>query len=245
MSLSRFENRLVRSGLREAPPAARKQANRAAVMRAAGFAAATGATAGSGSATASTAPAPVVSTGAAGAAKASLATKIVLALAIGAGATTAVLATTHLLRATPTATPTPTPTPIATATATATATVTPTPTAEEPAKTDEAPPAPRVVTAKKTVTDAPDPLAVEAKLLDDARTCLAHNNTTCASARLAEHDARFPSGALTDEALVLAMDIARARGDSAGARSAAERLLARHPTGAYATRARAVLEGTR
>jgi outer membrane protein assembly factor BamD (BamD/ComL family) len=91
---------------------------------------------------------------------------------------------------------------------------------------------------------APDPLAVEAKLLRDARACLASGDAACASARLAEHQAKFPNGALVDEATLIAIDAAKARGDRVAARAAAERLLARHPTGAYAARAKAALAST-
>jgi outer membrane protein assembly factor BamD (BamD/ComL family) len=87
----------------------------------------------------------------------------------------------------------------------------------------------------------PDPLAVEARLLQDARACLARGDASCASSKLAEHAARFSGGPLADEADLLAIDAARARADHASARSTAERLLARDPAGPYATRARAVL----
>jgi hypothetical protein len=109
---------------------------------------------------------------------------------------------------------------------------------ELPAAKPLAPATPPRTRDEARATAPADPVAVEAKLLESARACLAAGDRPCAKARLAEHDARFATGALADEASVLAIDVALAGGDHAEARRLARALIARRPNGTWSSRVR-------
>ena len=87
-------------------------------------------------------------------------------------------------------------------------------------------------------------MAVEARLLEAARACLAAGDRACARAKLAEHDAKFANGPLADEASILAIDVALADGDRARARAIARALLDKRPNGGWSSRVRKLAEAS-
>ena len=255
MSLSDFERDLLASGPADAPSAERKAANRARIMRAAGLA---------------TAAAAVTTTTAssAGAAKGLGVAKIVALIAVGVSGAGVVAGVVHSatrdeapsasasasaapLRAPlaareaasapppPTAVPEPVPVPVPVPVVTSA----PAPPASSSSSASVRPitaHAP-VVSASSAIAPPTDPLALETSLLEAARTCAARGDLACATAKLADHEKRFPHGALGDEAALLRIEVAHQRGDAATARALAERFLVSHPSGSYARRARAIL----
>lgn len=88
-------------------------------------------------------------------------------------------------------------------------------------------------TSAKTGTSS---LSEELGLVDDARKALAAGDPTTALRSVAEHDRRFPAGALATERDVVRIDalVAAGRRDEANAR--ARTFLARHPHAAQAER---------
>lgn len=115
-------------------------------------------------------------------------------------------------------------------------------------RADELPPAsatasasPAAATAARQAPhDERDALAVEAALLEAARQCIARGDD-CADSRLAEHDRRFGArAALRDEALMLGIETAKARGDEVALRTRARALLSERPNSPYARRVRAL-----
>jgi hypothetical protein len=112
-----------------------------------------------------------------------------------------------------------------------------------PAKAARARPAPpasdRSSRAPRTTPD----LEGEARLLEQADADLRRGDANAALARLAEHAARYPAGALREEREgVRVVALCRA-GREAEGRAAAERVLARSPRSALATRIRAACSG--
>ena len=221
MSLEGFERTLLESGGGDAPPAARRAAARAAVLRAAGVAAAVaGATLTSTStSTSATAAGPGAGAGAAATATATATTttttttaiglKVVLLalLSVGVASTAIVVATrgarpseTQAAREVGTRMESPAaaaPVPLATAT-----------TSNEVFSIGNLPSATASATARRA-TPPRDPLAVEAGLLEAARACLASEDAACARARLTEHRARFAHGVLAAEADVLSVRLSK------------------------------------
>ena len=237
MSLSRFEEDLLRAAPQDGPTADQRRANRAFVMGAAGLVAAAGASA---------ATAGAVHGGAAAATKGIGLAKLAVVIALALGGAAAVFALTRQGSDTPSASPAP-PVPALSASSApvVVAAVTenappPMPSAVE-IPTASASAAVAVAAPTPARSSAPDPLALETSLLEAARACVNAHDLACASAKLSAYDARFPHGALAEEASLLHIDVARARGDTATARRLAEQLLASHPTGSYARRARAIL----
>lgn len=117
-------------------------------------------------------------------------------------------------------------------------TVTPTPPPSAPRRST-----PSVASSPTSSSPPPaaeDPLAVEARLLHAARACQRAGDHPCVASTLAEHARRFPGGALRDEADVLAIDDAIARGDRAEASRLAKVLVTRAPNGPWSARVRAL-----
>jgi TolA-binding protein len=86
-------------------------------------------------------------------------------------------------------------------------------------------------------------LKSEVAVLDRAREALRKGQSTTALEALDEYARRFKAGRLGLEAQYLRMETSLQRGDAAGARAIASRLLQSSPSGPHAARARAVLEG--
>lgn len=87
----------------------------------------------------------------------------------------------------------------------------------------------------------PSPLAEELRAIDLARRALANGDTNEAGRALDAHAARFPSGALSDEARVLRIDVLVKQGNRKGAESAARAFLASSPRSPHAPRLRVLL----
>jgi hypothetical protein len=89
------------------------------------------------------------------------------------------------------------------------------------------------------------PSSGESILMVQAVRALRHDNDPTRAQALAEEALRrYPRGPQVEEAMVLSMEAAAARGDASGAQRAAERYLARFPAGRFADRARHVLGGS-
>lgn len=254
MSLERFEQALLRSGSGERPTRARRDAARSAMLRATGIsvaAAAAAMTTTSSSAGATAAGASAAGAGASTGAGA-IATlkmvgvaKLVLLAVIAAGTATAAVVATSAPRegavvspvaATPAAAVVTTSAPVM-APSLAVDRSTPQPPAAEMNKAPTSSAASTFATAATRAATTPaDPVAVEARLLEAARTCLRGGDRACARSRLAEHEKRFARGALADEASILGIDVALADDDRDEARRLAQALLARRPNGAWSSR---------
>lgn len=113
----------------------------------------------------------------------------------------------------------------------------------------DAPPVPSASTARGPVVAASsvassrpaDTLAEELALVDDARRALRERRVDDAARALSTYGARFPAGALADEARVLSIDVARARGDADGAATLARAFLRERPTSPQAARVKLTL----
>lgn len=76
----------------------------------------------------------------------------------------------------------------------------------------------------------------ELELLEQVRTALRGGQTDTALRRLARYDARFPDGALREEALVLRMEALNASGQDAAASQLRAKFLVDHPDSPHQTR---------
>ena len=85
-------------------------------------------------------------------------------------------------------------------------------------------------------------LSQELAVLDRARQALGGRDATQALREIAEYERRFPSGALSREATLLAVEARLENGDLAGARSIAARVFAVDSHSPHARRLRALLE---
>jgi hypothetical protein len=88
---------------------------------------------------------------------------------------------------------------------------------------------------------APGALGEQVSALDSAHRALAAGDAASAIRQLDEYEARFPEGALVDEAEVLRVEALVATGDRAAAERAGQRFLAAHPNSPHATRVRALI----
>jgi TolA-binding protein len=110
-----------------------------------------------------------------------------------------------------------------------------------------APPVPveatRVLSSPRTRTAprAPSGLGEQVSALDSARRELAAGDAPSAVRQLDDYEARFPNGALVEEAEVLRVQALLAEGDRAGASRAGDRFLSAHPDSPHAARIRALL----
>jgi hypothetical protein len=109
---------------------------------------------------------------------------------------------------------------------------------------------PDVTPAPRRASEAREPGAgattSESVLIVQAVRALRRENDPARAQALAEESLRrYPRGAQVEEAMVLAMESAAARGDDAGARRAAARYLDRYPAGRFADRARRFAAGSR
>ncbi len=86
-----------------------------------------------------------------------------------------------------------------------------------------------------------DPLALELKILDRARSALARGDHALASRLLDRYAARFPKPRLQAEATVLRIETLVAQGDRAAAARFGRAFLARAPNGPYARRVRSLI----
>lgn len=262
-----FEKGLLRSAETDEPTAASRAANRAAVMKAAGLAAAGAAASANANASASAGAAGAAGKTTATAtatAKVALAAKLaavpkLVALAAAAGVVAAGVAVTAIavqgssggepvpLEVRPSGSALVRPAP-------ATAAIAAPPESVEHSATGDAgdpsrsvaavrlPSAPASAGPREPSPPALDPLAEETRLLEEARTCMDRGDLTCAAAKLGEHRTRFARGVLTEEAAVLRIQLARRGGDVEEARRLANELLLANPNGPYARRARAILD---
>jgi len=89
-----------------------------------------------------------------------------------------------------------------------------------------------------------DALGEQVSALDHARRALADADPAGAIRMLDDYEARFPHGALVEEAEVLRVESLLAAKDHAGAARAGSRFLAVHPSSPHATRVRALLGQT-
>ncbi len=113
----------------------------------------------------------------------------------------------------------------------------------------DAPPVPTASAARAPVVGASavgasrtaDTLADELAIVDEARQALRERRIDDATRSLSRYAARFPAGALADEARVLAIDVARARGDADGAATLARAFLRERPKSPQAARVKSTL----
>jgi hypothetical protein len=251
MSLSRFEQSLFESGSRDAPSPDRRAAARAAVLRAGAVSAAVAGT------TTSTTPASAAVGGATAPAATAATTlkavtlgRLLFVAVIGVGGATLRVAASRTESTTPSApiapsvrasTARPVEPPTATAVPMAATETTPPPSPDGPPPTAIRH-APRGAAASARVerhaSVDDDPLAVEARLLESARRCLAVGDRVCARSRIAEHHRRFERAALASEATVLAFDLALAEGDRRAAQRLARAALEGEPDGSWPSRLR-------
>jgi TolA-binding protein len=84
-------------------------------------------------------------------------------------------------------------------------------------------------------------LGEQVSALDSARRALASGDAASAIRQLDEYEARFPEGALVEEAEVLRVEALVATGDRGAAERAGQRFLAAHPNSPHATRVRALI----
>ncbi|HEX4477456.1 MAG TPA: tetratricopeptide repeat protein [Polyangiaceae bacterium] len=93
----------------------------------------------------------------------------------------------------------------------------------------------------RSASDAtPSRLLEEVKAIDGARTALSSGDANGTLAALDGYRATFPAGRFKPEALYLRMEALERAGDPAGARAAAQRLLAEFPNSPQAARSRLV-----
>jgi TolA-binding protein len=125
-----------------------------------------------------------------------------------------------------------------------------TPRANEPAATTATPPEssarstapPRRGAGTEKSTHPGDPaLGEQVSALDRARRALSDGDPAAALRELDEDEARFPRGALAEEAEVLRVESLLAAGDRATASRAGARFLAAHPASPHAARVHALL----
>lgn len=246
MSLSRFERTLIASGAKDAPSPERRSAAREAVLRAAGVSASAAILTTAKTATGATGATTVTTATTAAGVNTMILAKVLVVAVLGASGALAVSAATgssgHGVAATAPASSVPS---AAVRVRVAASTEMPAiPVIDVNAMADAPPETaqPEPVAPAVTIPPRPveDPLAVEARLLETARACLASGDRACARARVAEHDARFARGALADEAAVLTIDIALADGDRDEARRLAIALLQRRSEGAWPSRVRKI-----
>jgi hypothetical protein len=89
---------------------------------------------------------------------------------------------------------------------------------------------------------AVDDLGAEVKLLDEARSALAHKDVDRAQRALDRYRERFPSGRLSEESVPLRIQALLARNEKVKASNLATRFLAEHPQSPLVPRVRALLE---
>ncbi len=246
MSQSKFEEALLRQARSDRPGPAARKAAKAALLASAGLAAT--------ATTTSTAAAATVKGASAAASTSGLTTtaavKLAIAIAIGSGGVAAVVAVHEHTRepSLPPAevrTTAPTARPALPASVTTIEVPVEAPVAspsELPAAATSvpAPPPPQAKPAKPIAVE--DGVMAEARLLEDARTCLARSDVMCTERHLVEHAKRFGArGALAEEAGVLGIDAAKKSGDPALVVARANAFLTEHPTSSYAARVRAAL----
>jgi TolA-binding protein len=90
-------------------------------------------------------------------------------------------------------------------------------------------------------SDRETSLGDQVAALDRARRAMADGNAATALADVAEYQAKYPHGALAEEAEVLRVEALVAQGDRAGASRAGARFLAAHPASPHAAHVRALL----
>ncbi len=84
-------------------------------------------------------------------------------------------------------------------------------------------------------------LGEQVSALDSARRALAAGDAASAVRQLDDYEARFPGGALVEEAEVLRVEALLAEGDRASAARVGDRFLSAHPNSPHAARVRALL----
>jgi outer membrane protein assembly factor BamD (BamD/ComL family) len=99
--------------------------------------------------------------------------------------------------------------------------------------------APAVDQAERVPRATPPDLEGEARLLEQADADLRRGDAQAALARLAEHAAQYPSGALREEREGIRVVALCRAGREAEGKAAAERFLARSPRSTLAARIRA------
>jgi hypothetical protein len=107
-----------------------------------------------------------------------------------------------------------------------------------------APTAPAAPHARPRATaprEHPSALGEQVSALDSARRALASGDAAAAIHQLDDYEARFPEGALFEEAEVLRVEALVAEGDHAAAERAGQRFLAAHPNSPHAARVRALI----
>lgn len=104
------------------------------------------------------------------------------------------------------------------------------------------PPSSAPSAASPIASAAPDPLVAELALLDAARRALARSDAGEALRLLKEREARFPRGAMADEALVLRVEALVQAGRVTEAKALADAYLEQNPGSAYAPRLRALVD---
>jgi hypothetical protein len=112
------------------------------------------------------------------------------------------------------------------------------------------PPAAPVVSPEPDSREHPAPPSVAASLseeiamIDRARQALVDHDPARALRLTSEHDRRFPRGALTPESRILRVQALLAVGDRPGATQLAESMIQQNPDGAYALRAKHLLDAS-
>jgi TolA-binding protein len=104
-----------------------------------------------------------------------------------------------------------------------------------------APAAPHTRARATTPREHPSALGEQVSALDSAHRALASGDAAGAIRQLDDYEARFPEGALFEEAEVLRVEALVGAGDHAAAERAGQRFLAAHPNSPHAARVRALI----
>jgi hypothetical protein len=105
-------------------------------------------------------------------------------------------------------------------------------------------PAPAPATAAATPPSGESSLSGEIAAFDRARAAFDAGDSDRTLALVDAYEKRFPAGTFVQEAEVLRVQALSRKGDTAGARRAAQRFLAAHPTSPHAARIRAILDAS-
>lgn len=104
---------------------------------------------------------------------------------------------------------------------------------------------PEVVAKRREPPVPPSTMAEQLAMIDRARAAIQGGDTSRGLELVDEYDARFPSGAFTQESAVLRIESLVQRGDAVSASRLGARFLAAHPDSPHAGHVRALLQNRR
>jgi hypothetical protein len=112
-----------------------------------------------------------------------------------------------------------------------------------PSRSAPPPPAPGPGSTARPADESTETLAAERALLDEARTAIAHNETTLAGVLLERHARDFPHAQLVEEREALSIEAFAAAGRNEEARTALSRFRVRYPKSLFLSAVEAVVRG--